>query len=76
MCTQCRKYLWHAANNCEETRGKVTEKEIQKNFKISFWREEKYCFLSLLSRLFSFVCQTELDGYTIEVFNVRALQHF
>lgn len=39
MCTQRRKYLWRAANDCEETREKVREKETQMNCKVNFPRE-------------------------------------
>lgn len=38
MCTQRRKYPWPPANNCEETREKVRENEIQMNFQV---RKEK-----------------------------------
>lgn len=61
MCTQRRKYLWHAANDCEETREKVREKEMQMNFKVNFLREE-FFFLSV-QLCVVFVCVRERYGY-------------
>lgn len=71
MCTQRRKYLWRAANDCEETREKVREKETQMNFKVNFPREGFFFYPSQYSCvLFLCVCKSRdtIDAVYVRMF--------